>query len=154
MLDGIDLGAIAKTLQASNIDGWLLYDFRGINPVARRVLRTKGMATRRLFVFLPADGSPPTAVAHRIELQGLEGFPGIVRPYSAWHELHESLRAIVAGKKVAMEVSPRDEVPYLGLGASRCGPTRDRVGWISSIVNGFGYWFRGARDRTRNGRAL
>ncbi len=113
MLEGVDLAAIGNALGDANVDGWLLYDFRGINPVARRILKSEGMATRRLFVYLPADGSEPIAVAHRIELQALEGFPGSVRPYAAWQELHESLRGIVAEKTVAMEVSPLDEVPYL-----------------------------------------
>src|SRR5438034_6848972 len=31
-------------------DAWLLYDFRGINPAATRVLGIHGMGTRRFFV--------------------------------------------------------------------------------------------------------
>jgi Xaa-Pro dipeptidase len=80
--------------------------------VAGRVLGLKGMNTRRLFVLLPRDGEP-VAVAHKIELQGLEGFPGRVVPYARWSELHAALESLVSGRRLAMEISPEDAVPYL-----------------------------------------
>lgn len=110
--DGIDLQELGSALEREKLDGWLLYDFRGINPVAQRLMGVGGMATRRLFVFLPAKGEP-VALAHKIELQGLEGFPGVVKPYASWEELHRLLGSVVWGKRVAMEVSAEDEVPYL-----------------------------------------
>ena len=111
-LSGFDFTALADALRALGADGWLLYDFRGVNPIAARVLDVHGMATRRFFVLLPRSG-PPVALAHRIELQGFAGFPGEVRPYAAWGELHALLAPLVAGKTLAMEVSPLDGVPYL-----------------------------------------
>jgi Xaa-Pro dipeptidase len=53
------------------------------------------------------------AVAHKIELQGLEGFPGRVVPYARWSELHAELASLVSGRRLAMEISPEDAVPYL-----------------------------------------
>jgi Xaa-Pro aminopeptidase len=53
------------------------------------------------------------AVAHRIELDSIAGFPGEIQPYAAWRELHDVLRPLVAGRTLAMETSPRDGVPYL-----------------------------------------
>jgi len=111
-LDGLDLTALREALAALGADGWLLFDFRSLNPIAGRVLAVGGMGTRRLFVLLPQRGAP-VAVAHRIELQPLQGFPGEVRPYGSWRELHAHLRALVAGKRLAMEISPADAVPYL-----------------------------------------
>lgn len=108
----IDRDALREGLEAAGADGWLLYDFRGVNPVAGRVLGLRGMGTRRLFALFPKEGEP-VAVAHRIELQGLGDFPGTVIPYSRWEELHEALRTIVSGKTLAMEISPEDAVPYL-----------------------------------------
>jgi Xaa-Pro aminopeptidase len=108
----VDVAAIQAVLREAKLDGWLLYDFHGVNPVVRLLLGLRGMATRRLFVFLPATGEP-VAVAHRIELQPLEGFPGRVIPYSAWRELEAALRATVSDKRVAMEISQDDSVPYL-----------------------------------------
>src|SRR5690606_8634000 len=108
----IDRDALRAGLEAAGADGWLLFDFHGLNPVAGRVLGLSGMATRRLFVLLPKEGEP-VAVAHRIELQPLAGFEGTVVPYARWQELHEALRPLVAGKTLAMEISPNDAVPYL-----------------------------------------
>src|SRR5216110_637107 len=112
LLDKFDFPALQDLLDQIGADGWLLYDFHGINPSATRVLGINGMGTRRFFVLLPREGKP-VAIAHRIELASFEGFPGEVRPYAAWPELHEKLRALVGGKTVAMEVSPADAVPYL-----------------------------------------
>jgi len=111
-LEGFDFAALRTLLAELRADAWLLYDFRGINPAATRVLGIHGMGTRRFFVLLPREGKP-VALAHRIELAAFDGFPGEVRPYAAWPELHEQLRALVGGKTVAMEISPRDAVPYL-----------------------------------------
>ena len=127
LLEGFDFPALRQLLGELSADGWLLYDFHGINPSATRVLGIHGMGTRRFFVLLPREGKP-VAVAHRIELASFEGFPGEVRPYAAWRELHEQLRALVAGKTVAMEVSPSDAVPYL-----------DRVPHgVIQLIEGFG----------------
>ncbi len=111
-LAGLDRGLLAETLNELGADGWLLYDFHGVNPVTPRMLGPLGMGTRRLFVYLPKAGDP-VAVVHRIELQPFKDFPGRVVPYARWEELHEALRGVVAGRTVAMEVSPEDAVPYL-----------------------------------------
>lgn len=111
-LAGFDFAALTATLEALGADAWLLFDFRGVNPIATRVLDVHGMATRRFFVFLQRVG-PPVAVAHKIELAPFEGFPGEVRPYAAWRELHAQLEPLVRGKTLALETSPQDGVPYL-----------------------------------------
>jgi len=105
---------LREALAAAGADGWLLFEFHGLNPVARRVLSLPegGLSTRRLFVLLRAEGEP-VAVAHRIELQPLDGFPGRIIPYSRWEELHAALGALVKGRRLAMEISPEDAVPYL-----------------------------------------
>jgi len=127
-LEGFDFAALRDLLGTLGADAWLLYDFRGINPAATRVLGLNGgMGTRRLFVLLPRAGTP-VALAHKIELAAFDGFPGEVRPYAAWRELHDHLRALVAGKTVAMEISHADAVPYL-----------DRVPHgVVELIEGFG----------------
>jgi Xaa-Pro dipeptidase len=108
----IDLAELRQALAGADLDGWLVFDFHGLNPVANRVLDRTGMNTRRLFVLWPREGEP-VAIVHKIELQGLENFPGRVIPYARWSELHAALGSLVAGRKLAMEVSPEDAVPYL-----------------------------------------
>jgi Xaa-Pro aminopeptidase len=107
-----DPRALADALAEAGVDGWLLYGFHGLNPVATRVLDLEGLNTRRLFVLLPREGEP-VAVAHRIELAAVRDFPGRVLSYARWEELHAALASVVAGKRVAMEISPEDAVPYL-----------------------------------------
>src|SRR5437867_5442031 len=127
LLEQFDFPALRELLGTLSADGWLLYDFRGINPAATRVLGIKGMGTRRFFVLLPREGKP-VAIAHRIELASFDGFPGEVRAYAAWRELHDQLRPLVGGKTVAMEISPADAVPYL-----------DRVPHgVVELIEGFG----------------
>ncbi len=127
LLEQFDFPALRELLTTLGADGWLLYDFHGINPAATRVLGIRGMGTRRFFVLLPREGKP-VAIAHRIELASFDGFPGEVRAYAAWPELHDKLRALVAGQTVAMEISPRDAVPYL-----------DRVPHgVVELIEGFG----------------
>lgn len=108
----LDRTLLAATLQSLGADGWLLYSFREQNPVAQRLLALGGLGTRRLFVWLPREGEP-VAIAHRIELGPMGGFPGRVVPYARWEELHSALASVVQGRTVAMEISPDDAVPYL-----------------------------------------
>lgn len=107
-----DREALRGALKTCGADGWLLFDFQGHNPVANRFLALGGLGSRRLFVLLTPDADP-VAVAHKIELQPVADFPGRVVPYARWQELHAALRDLVAGKTVAMEISPKDGVPYL-----------------------------------------
>ncbi len=108
----IDRKALAAGLDEAGAEAWLLYDFRGNNPVAGRVLGLSGMATRRYFVLLPREGEP-VAVAHRMEMQQFSGFSGKIIPYHRWQELHAALSSIVRGRRIAMEISEDDAVPYL-----------------------------------------
>src|SRR3989449_8016502 len=94
LLDGFDRPALARELGALGADGWLLYGFRKVNPIAGGIIGDAGMGTRRLCVLLRRAGRP-VAVAHRIELQALADLPGDVRPYGAWRELHEQDRKSV-----------------------------------------------------------
>ena len=111
-MKGLDLAEVRSTLESMAVDGWLLFDFHGVNPVTPQVLGLKGMATRRLFVLIPREGEP-VAVVHKIELQPMEGFPGRIVPYARWQELEAALGPLVSGRTLAMEVFPDDGVPYL-----------------------------------------
>jgi len=113
-LEGLDVAALDAALAALDVDGWLLFDFHGLNPITRRLVGAEGLGlgTRRLFVMLRRS-APPVAVAHRIEAHALARFPGEVRPYATWRDLDAELSRLVRGQRIAMEVSPRDAVPYL-----------------------------------------
>jgi hypothetical protein len=55
-----DLTAIQKAVASLGFDGWLLYDFRGLNVLARRIIElpTDTMLSRRWFYFIPGKAEP------------------------------------------------------------------------------------------------
>jgi Xaa-Pro dipeptidase len=108
------LPAIQSALERAGLDGWLLYDFHGLNPVAVGMLDLPGMTTRRFFVYIPRRGSP-VAITHAIEQGPWTGWPSkwTKEKYSSWRALESLLGNLVKGKRVAMEYSPGDAVPYL-----------------------------------------
>ena len=114
MLNTKSLPEIQKALSEANLDGWLIFDFHGLNPVATGMLPREGMGTRRIFVLVPRDGKP-VAITHAIEQGPWKTWPAEwdKTRYSGWRELESQLKSIVAGKRVAMEYSPGDAVPYL-----------------------------------------
>jgi Xaa-Pro aminopeptidase len=114
VLDPKSLSAIQSAISDADVDGWLIYDFHGLNPIAVGMLQLHGMTTRRFFVFIPVKGAP-TAITHNIEQGPWNAWPSSWRKerYSSWRELESLVRGLVQGKKVAMEYSPGDAVPYL-----------------------------------------
>src|SRR5437763_14413946 len=95
-----NLAAVQAALREQAIDGWLLYDFRGLNVLARRVLGfgPEAMLSRRWFYFVPAHGEPRKLV-HRIESQALDAYPGTRHIYPRWPELEAGVGQLVAGAK-------------------------------------------------------
>ena len=109
------ISSIQQALKDAQVDGWLLYDFRANNPLARRILGMEGMKpmSRRFFYFIPAEGEPSKLV-HRIEPGALDHLPGSKQIYLRWQELEAGVAALVGGRaKVAMEYSPRNANPYI-----------------------------------------
>lgn len=114
MLNPELLPRVQEALADAGVDGWLIFDFHGLNPVAKGLLGLSGMGTRRIFVLIPREGSP-VAITHAIEQGPWENWPSEWKKvvYSGWRELEANLRETVNGKRVAMEYSPGDAVPYL-----------------------------------------
>ena len=113
---GLDIKGIQKALTRDGIDGWLLYDFHGSNPVATRITgldRAGKMTTRRWYYFIPKDGEP-RALVHAIESHNLDSLPGSKTIYGQRRLLESGLAAILKGaKRVAMEYSPECAIPYV-----------------------------------------
>jgi Xaa-Pro aminopeptidase len=110
-----DLAAVQSAIQQLGFDGWLLYDFRGLNVLARRIveLSDDNMLSRRWFYFIPARGEPRKLV-HQIEPRALAPLPGPEQTYLRWQELEAGVGALVKGcRRVAMEYVPRNANPYV-----------------------------------------
>ena len=114
MLNLETLPRVQEALAEAGVDGWLIFDFHGLNPVATGLLGLTGMGTRRIFVMVPREGVP-VAITHAIEQGPWQKWPSEWKKvvYSGWRELESNLRETVSGKSVAMEYSPGDAVPYL-----------------------------------------
>ncbi len=113
----LDIRAVQETLRRDGIDGWLLYDFRGLNPIAADVtgvLRQGGhLATRRWYYLIPAAGDP-RALVHAIEPHSLAHLPGTTHRYAGREQLVSGLRQLLSGvRRVAMEYSERCAIPYV-----------------------------------------
>lgn len=112
----LPVDAIQRALKEDGLDGWLLYDFNGSNPIAARLsgLAASGkMTTRRWYYLIRACGDP-SGLVHAIERHNLDHLPGEKRIYAGREELAAGLRALLRGVgRVAMEYSPGNAIPYV-----------------------------------------
>ncbi|NOX63022.1 MAG: aminopeptidase P family protein [Chloroflexi bacterium] len=109
------LTKIQRFLQEHGWRGWLLYDFRDINPIARRVapLPSNAILSRRWAFWIPARGEPAWLV-HAIERGGFSGRPERIETYSSWQSFERALRALTNGVgPIACEYSPHCGIPYV-----------------------------------------
>ena len=115
----IDRGAI----RSAGVDAWVLYDFRGSNPIFWHVM---GVAprktTRRLFAVIPADGEP-LLLASPLDRHLVEDLPLPVRECTSWAALEAELRQRASGR-VAMEVSRLPIMSWVDAGT---------VEWLRSL---------------------
>ena len=108
--EGIE--SVQAALRDQELDGWLLYEFHHLNPIAVTLLGL-GKTTRRAFVLVPADGEP-VALIHAIEASSWRHWPFERRIYSGWRDMEEKLSTLTEGRtRLAMEVSPGAAVPTL-----------------------------------------
>ena len=114
MLTPTTLPALQRSLRDAALDGWLLFDFQGCNPIAASLLGLEGMVSRRIFVWIPASGVP-SALGHAIEPGPWRNWPAewSHATYSSWRTLEQAVGVMVANRRVAMEYSAGDAVPYL-----------------------------------------
>lgn len=113
---GLDIPAVQEALRDDALDGWLLYDFHGSNPIARRIAGLDDAAkltTRRWYYLIPADGAP-RGLVHAIERDRLDHLPGDKTRYAGHDELEAGVRQLLSGARVvAMEYSPGCAIPYV-----------------------------------------
>ena len=103
---------VQEALREQELDGWLLYEFRGANPIAKSILSV-GKTTRRGFFLIPAEGEPQ-ALIHAIEGSSWRHWPWQKRMYAGWKEMEGALEEMLKGRgRLAMEVSPGAAVPTL-----------------------------------------
>jgi Xaa-Pro aminopeptidase len=112
----LPIPAVQQALRKDGLDGWLLYDFHGSNPIARRLtdlVSSSKLSTRRWYYLVPAEGAP-RGLVHAIERHNLDTLPGDKQPYAGREQLAAGLKTLLHGmKRVAMEYSPGNAIPYV-----------------------------------------
>ncbi len=110
-----NLHDIQENLRKLNVDGWLIYDFRGSNDLALSILDIPSTShlTRRFYYFIPQNGTP-LKIVNEIEAGHLNHLPGDKFTYSSYKSLQEHLNRISeVTKRLAMEYSPKNNIPYV-----------------------------------------
>jgi Xaa-Pro dipeptidase len=123
-----ELERLQGLIAESGTDGWLLFDFRGRNPIASAVLGSAIVGSRRVFVLIPRAGSP-VALVHAVDAELWRGWPSqwTKRVWVRRETLAEELGALVRGKRLAVDISPNGAIPYLD------GVPAGVADWIRSL---------------------
>jgi Xaa-Pro dipeptidase len=110
----MNISEVQDQLKQMNIDGWLLYDFQGLNPIAKKLLGLQGrLLTRRWFYWIPQRGTP-VILCHRIEQEGFQSLQGRSQVFKSWEEMRKGLQGMLQEHKtLAMEYSAQCSIPYV-----------------------------------------
>jgi Xaa-Pro aminopeptidase len=104
-------GEARESMAAAGIDAWLVYDFRGSNPVMAQLLPHMPSTTRRSFLLVPVSGEP-RLLTHVIEATQFGHLDMPVAVYDGREAMLSKLREFLGNRgRVAMEYSPRGELP-------------------------------------------
>ncbi|MCA9288880.1 MAG: hypothetical protein KDA05_09870, partial [Phycisphaerales bacterium] len=107
----MDLKALQAFMRDRRVDAWLVYDFRGSNPVLARLVPMGTHLTRRALLLIPADGEPRLAVSP-LDHNQFSRSPYPRDLYNGWRGLHDWLTTHLSGyARVAMEYSPGGHLP-------------------------------------------
>ncbi len=110
-----DLDSLKDYMRDQRIDGWLLYDFRGNNPIFAQVLPGKRWTTRRVALFIPAAGEP-TLIAHGIDEHQFKGLELSIDWYLSWQDFRDRLaKHLSGGGRIAMEYAPGGALPVVSI---------------------------------------
>ena len=98
-------------LLSEEIDGWLLYDYRGMNPIFADTVGAIANVTRPCWLWVPVSGAPMLLVSYvdqgRFGRLGLETLLWVSRS-----QMRNRLRELLRGARVvAMEYSPEGALP-------------------------------------------
>ncbi len=100
-------------LRAEGVDGWLIYDYRGMNPVFRDTVGDIANLTRPCWLWVPASGEPRLLLSYvdrgRFDHLGIDAAVFVSR-----REMVDRLRETLEGaRRVAMEYSPEGGLPRM-----------------------------------------
>lgn len=104
------LAAAERALAEAGVDAWVVYDFRGSNPILTRLLPQR-RTTRRVWLVI-RRGEAPVLLVHFIDAFAFDGVPVAKEIYRTWPEMVAMLARHLGGaSRVAMEYSPGGMLP-------------------------------------------
>ena len=104
------IAEVQAALAERDLDGWLLFEFRGQNWISAALLGVEH-TTRRAWVLVPREGQP-IALVHAIESSAWRAWPFARERYAGWREMEDKLGRMLSGRRrLAMEISPGSAVP-------------------------------------------
>jgi len=111
----MDLEPVQRFMREQRIDAWLLYDFRGSNPVFAQLLPGDRFTTRRALLFVPSTGKAEL-LAHQIDASQYHDAWVQVQQYLSWQDLHDWIKSHVKGRpRIAMEYSAQNALPVVSV---------------------------------------
>ena len=100
-------------LRQHRIDGWLLHDFQGNNPILWQLYGSQPHTTRRVDLLIPAQGDVRLLVS-AVDAGQFRDFPGHVVPYLDAQQYRSQLAASLKDvRSVAMEYSAGSSLPVV-----------------------------------------
>lgn len=106
-----DTTAVQGLLAVEHLDGWLLFDRDGENPIAERLVAPDGHPQRAWFYMIPARGEP-VALVHAAEARNFEHLVGKKLTYQGYRDFDKQFKLLLKGvKSIAVEYSPKAAVP-------------------------------------------
>ena len=100
-------------LSSRGIDGWLLYDYRGLNPIFWETVGPVSNVTRPCWLWIPAEGEPRLLVAY-VDQGRFTHLSVETTLYSGREQMLSGLQALLDGAaRVAMEYSTAAELPRI-----------------------------------------
>lgn len=111
-----NLEGVSRYLSQNDIDAWLIYDFKGSNPIMSKIIGKKS-ATRRTFLLITKT-KEIYMVCHIIDKEQFEEMP--VNAHLIYYTSWEDLNCVLNGrlnsfKRVAMEYSPNCSIPNVSI---------------------------------------
>ena len=100
-----------ESLKAQGLDGWLVYDYRGVNPVFWEAVGHISNVTRPCWLWIPTHGEPRILVSY-VD-RGRFGHLAVATSiFVSRSEMTDRLTKMLSGaRRVAMEYSPSGELP-------------------------------------------
>ena len=100
-------------MNKSKLDGWLLYDYKGINNIMFEILGPVENVTRPIFLWIPVLGCPQLLVSY-VDVGQFSGIDLHKDVFVGRNEMVAKLQNLLKGKaNIAMEYSPFAELPKL-----------------------------------------